>query len=213
LQSFSGAGFVIGAPAFFNNFLYYHGSGGTMKSFFITNAAFTTTPAAQSTTTFGNCTTPAISANRTSNGIVWEIQPENSSENLHDYNAANLSEIYNSNQLLRDNPGGAVKWTGADRRQRQGLYRRAIRIVGLWQHVSASARPRAQRRILHQFSNGDIDGCRARVSIYYTLDGSTPAANSILFGAIARRAMLTLSPRRSKRLQRQPPTPARRLLC
>src|SRR5258707_4096399 len=50
LQSFSGAGFVIGDPACFNNFLYYHGSGSSMKAFFITNSVFSTTPASPSTT-------------------------------------------------------------------------------------------------------------------------------------------------------------------
>ena len=111
-MAFPGASFDIGDPAYFNNFLYYHGSGGTMKSFFISNGVFTTTAAAQSTTSFGNSTTPVISANGANNGIVWEIRSDVTDSTLYAYNATNLSQIYNSSQLAtRDDPGGAVKWT------------------------------------------------------------------------------------------------------
>ena len=77
-----------------------------MKSFFITNAVFTTTPAAQSTTVFNNCTTPAVSANRTSNGIVWVMDRPTANGALHAYSATNLAtELYRSPSL-----GTPTKW-------------------------------------------------------------------------------------------------------
>ena len=186
LQSFPGAGFVIGDPAYFNNLVYYHGSGGTMKAFYVSNAVFTTTAAAQSTTTFGNSTSPAVSANRASNGIVWEIQTENTSGTLHAYNAANLSEIYNSNQLLaRDNPGGAVKWT-VPTVVNGKVY------VGAQYALSVYGNTFLPPPILMpnggMFTNSvavTVTDAVPAVSIYYTLDGSPPTTNSILYsGAI-----------------------------
>ena len=84
-----------------------------MKAFTITNATIVTTPAAQGLSTFGfPGATPSVSANGTSNGIVWVIQNSGSGV-LHAYNATNVAlELYKSSSAgLRDNPGGAVKFT------------------------------------------------------------------------------------------------------
>jgi hypothetical protein len=56
-------------------------------------------PASQSPTTFGYPgATPSISANGTSNGILWAIE-NGSTGVLHAYDATNLAnELYNSSQ-------------------------------------------------------------------------------------------------------------------
>jgi hypothetical protein len=55
--------------------------------------------------------TPSISANGTNNGIVWAVD-NNSPAVLHAYNAATLTEIYNSSQAAsgRDQFGNGNKF-------------------------------------------------------------------------------------------------------
>jgi hypothetical protein len=112
-QEVSGAiGGVWSMPAFFNNTVYYGSWGQTLKAFPISAARLATTPSAQTANTFGYPgTTPAVSANGTSNGIVWAV--ENSSPAvLHAYDASTLHELYNSNQAAngRDHFGNGNKF-------------------------------------------------------------------------------------------------------
>jgi Immunoglobulin I-set domain len=100
-QEIHGAiGGVWSAPAYFNNTVYYGSVGNSLEAFNITNAKLATSASSSSATSFGYPgTTPSISANGTSNGIVWAIQNGSSTGVLHAYNATNLAtELYNSNQ-------------------------------------------------------------------------------------------------------------------
>ncbi len=92
-------GGVWSKPSYFNNTVYYGAVGDHLKAFPITAAKLAGTPATQSTASFAYPgTTPSISANGTTNGIVWAVE-NGSTGVLHAYNAANLtSELYNSNQ-------------------------------------------------------------------------------------------------------------------
>jgi hypothetical protein len=92
-------GGVWSKPSYFNNAVYYGAVGDHLKAFPITNATLATSPATQSSASFAYPgTTPSISANGTSNGIVWAVE-NGSTGVLHAYNASNLtSELYNSNQ-------------------------------------------------------------------------------------------------------------------
>ncbi len=88
-------------PAFFNNTVFYAGVGDALKAYPITNALLSTAPASRSAITFGYPgATPAVSANGTTNGIVWALESgTGSAAVLHAYDATNLShELYNSNQ-------------------------------------------------------------------------------------------------------------------
>lgn len=112
-QEIGGAiGGVWSMPAYFNNAIYYGAVSDNLKLFPIANAKFATAPSAQSTENFPYPgTTPAVSANGTSNGIVWAV--ENSSPAvLHAYNAATLQELYTSSQAAggRDNFGSGNKF-------------------------------------------------------------------------------------------------------
>jgi hypothetical protein len=96
-------GGVWSKPSYFNNTVYYGAVGDQLKAFPIRSAKLSATPATQSPNSFPYPgTTPSISANGTSNGIVWAV--ENSLTGvLHAYNAANLtSELYNSNQAANN---------------------------------------------------------------------------------------------------------------
>ncbi len=103
---------VWSMPAYFNNTVYYGDQNSTLKAFPISNAMLATAPSAHSSNTFTYPgTTPAVSANGTSNGIVWAV--ENSSPAvLHAFDPATLTELYNSNQAAngRDHFGNGNKF-------------------------------------------------------------------------------------------------------
>ncbi|MGC1619463.1 MAG: hypothetical protein WA765_13320 [Candidatus Acidiferrum sp.] len=100
-QQISGqlGGGVYSKPSYFSNTVYYGAVGDHLKAFPITNALLAETPSSQSASTFAYPgTTPSISANGTTNGIVWSVE-NGSTGILHAYNAMNLTnELYNSNQ-------------------------------------------------------------------------------------------------------------------
>lgn len=113
-QELAGAlpGGVWSMPAYFNNTVYYGAVGSPIKAFTITNAKLSTAPAFQTSNTFSYPgATPSISANGTSNAIVWAVE-NTSPAVLHAYNATNLNELYNSNQASggRDQFGAGNKF-------------------------------------------------------------------------------------------------------
>lgn len=114
-QELQGAlsGSVFSMPAYFNNTVYYGAVGDSIKAFAISNAKLANTPASQTGNAFGYPgATPSISANATSNAIVWAAENSGSAV-LHAYDAANLShELYNSNQASggRDQFGAGNKF-------------------------------------------------------------------------------------------------------
>jgi hypothetical protein len=113
-QEISGgiSGGVWSMPAYFNNTVYYGAVNDNLKAFPITNAKLATAASVQSSNNFQYPgTTPAVSANGTSNGIVWAV--ENASPAvLHAYDATTLQEHYNSNQAAkgRDQFGSGNKF-------------------------------------------------------------------------------------------------------
>jgi hypothetical protein len=102
----SAIGSVYSAPAYFNGTLYYGAVDDNLKAFPIASAQVAAAPSSASAASFTYPgTTPSVSANGTSNGIVWAV--ENASPAvLHAYDASDVSnELYNSNQAAngRDN--------------------------------------------------------------------------------------------------------------
>jgi hypothetical protein len=93
------AGGVWAMPAYFNNTVYYGAVGNTIRAFSISNAMLSTSPTSQTANSFPYPgATPSISANGTSNAILWAAENNNPAV-LHAYDATNLShELYNSNQ-------------------------------------------------------------------------------------------------------------------
>jgi len=113
-QELAGAlpGGVWSMPAYFNNTVYYGAVSSSIEAFTITNAKLSAGPAFQTSNTFSYPgATPSISANGTSNGIVWAVE-NTSPAVLHAYNATNLNELYNSNQASggRDQFGAGNKF-------------------------------------------------------------------------------------------------------
>ncbi|NYH23845.1 hypothetical protein GGD40_003324 [Paraburkholderia bryophila] len=106
------AGGIWGSPAYYGGVVYYGGWNDSLKALPITGAYLATTAASKSSTMFAYPgATPAVSANGSSNAIVWAA--ENGTVGaLHAYNARNLaSELYNSNQAgTRDQWGAGNKF-------------------------------------------------------------------------------------------------------
>jgi hypothetical protein len=103
---------VFSAPAYFNGIVYYGSVGDVLQAFTITNGKLSSTATSHSANSFPYPgTTPAISANGTSNGIVWAVENNNPAV-LHAYDPVTLNELYNSNQasLGRDQFGPGNKF-------------------------------------------------------------------------------------------------------
>jgi hypothetical protein len=90
---------IWSTPAYFNGAVYYGEVGATLKAFSMANAKLVAAPQSQTASQFTYPgTAPGVSANGTSNGILWAHENTNPAV-LHAYDAANLAhELYNSNQ-------------------------------------------------------------------------------------------------------------------
>jgi hypothetical protein len=107
------AGGIWGVPAFFNQTVYYCDQMSNLKAFTFSNAMLTATPTSSTAITFAYPgALPSVSANGTSNGIVWAIENTVPAV-LHAYKASDLTtELYNSNQAANgaDHPGTGNKF-------------------------------------------------------------------------------------------------------
>jgi hypothetical protein len=113
-------------PAWWNNNVFLAGSGDIgqgsdhLRAFAFDPATdkLSSSSTSHSSTIFSfPAPTPVVTANGTNNAIVWVLQTDQFASSgpavLHAYDATDLSkELYNSSQnLSRDNPGPAVKFT------------------------------------------------------------------------------------------------------
>ncbi|KAA0998390.1 PQQ-binding-like beta-propeller repeat protein [Paraburkholderia panacisoli] len=101
----------FGMPAYFNGRVYFGSVGDNLKALTVTNAMLSTAPIAQTTMTFAYPgTTPSISANGSTNGIVWAAENGDTAA-LHAFDPVSLAELYNSNQMgTRDQFGAGNKF-------------------------------------------------------------------------------------------------------
>lgn len=117
---------VWGTPAFWQNRMFYGGTGDHLTAFGFSAGKFTTTPSSQSSATFQfPGPTPAVSSQGASAGIVWAADVSTygvpsffdlGPAVLHAYDATNLgTELWNSSQAAgnRDLAGNAVKFSVA----------------------------------------------------------------------------------------------------
>jgi len=110
---------IYSAPAYWNGHVYILAGGDYLSAFALDHGKLSAQPGAMSVQRFGNPgATPAISANGTSNGIVWLIETKtwNGADRpavLHAYDAANVArELYNSEQnSARDRVGLTLRFT------------------------------------------------------------------------------------------------------
>lgn len=107
------SGGIFSMPAYFNKTLYYGPAGANIKAFAINDALLGGTPISQTPNGFPfPGATPSISANGTSNAILWAAENSDPAV-LHAYDATNLAnELYNSDQASggRDHFGAGNKF-------------------------------------------------------------------------------------------------------
>jgi hypothetical protein len=104
-----------GTAAYWNNMLYFSAHNDYLKAFSLTNGVLSSTPVAQSSTHYQVVGVPVVSANASTNGIVWLVRfvKNNGTEGLYAYNAtpsgATLPELYDTSQnASRDTLGGTA---------------------------------------------------------------------------------------------------------
>jgi hypothetical protein len=98
---------VWAVPAYFNFTLYYGGVNEPLQAFGFSQARLTAVPSSSSIESYNYPgASPSISANGTSNAIVWAVQNQGSLGALRAYDANNLAtEFYNSNTTPGDSFG------------------------------------------------------------------------------------------------------------
>jgi hypothetical protein len=106
-------GGVFSSPAYFSNTVYVGAVGDAIKAFSVVNARLSSIAASRTTGVFGYPgATPSISANGTTNAILWAVENANPAV-LHALDARDLSrEFFNSNQASagRDGFGAGNKF-------------------------------------------------------------------------------------------------------
>ena len=179
------------SPAFFDSTLYLIDLNNKIGAFTITNATFNTTPV-ETPDTYENKggATACLSANGTSNAIVWAIYNAGGESPaspciLRAYNATNLTqELYSSDQLpLRDSAGDAVKFTVPTIANGK-VYVGAQYSLTVYGMASVFVNTPVISPAGGVFTNSvtvSLSDATPGASIYYTLDGTTPGTNSILY--------------------------------
>lgn len=187
VQEISGAaGGMWVTPAYFNGRIYYCAAGDNVKAFAIANAAINPTPVSKSAATVPYPgSSLSISAAGTNNGIVWGIDSSANQSGpaiLHAYDAGTLAELYNSSQnLARDNPGLAIKFTMPTIANGK-VYVPTANLLSVFGNLSFLAAP-----IITPAGGIFTNAVTVTLSasngarIYFTLDGSTPTTNSPIY--------------------------------
>jgi hypothetical protein len=105
---------IFSTPAVFNSTFYLAASSDVLKAFHMSSNLLPSSPTAQAAVAYSfPGSTPVISANGTSNGIVWTLQRISGANAVLHANAASnvATELYNSNQAgSRDLPGTSIKF-------------------------------------------------------------------------------------------------------
>jgi hypothetical protein len=182
-------------PAYWNNTLYFAGSGDQLKSIALSNGTLNYSAITSSSPSFGfPGATPSISANGTTNGIVWLIDssqygnpgPGPGPAVLHAFNAANVAnELYNSTQAgaNRDAAGNAVKFavpTVTNGKVYVGATNE-VDVYGLLSGGTAVAATPVISPASESVTSSipvSITDSTAGSAIYYTTDGTTPVPGS-----------------------------------
>ncbi len=196
-------GGVWGAPAYWNGHLYVWGQSDNLKAFSYANGALSSNPTSTShesaSPTSGTYSpTPAISANGSSNGIVWSLVTDNAQNQgraiLYAHDASNVANLLYSSGVTgsesnynRDNPGLSVKFvvpTVINGKVYVGTETQ-LSIFGLLGGATQAATPAISpsSQSFNPSIQVTITDSTQGASIYYTTNGTTPTTASTKYSA------------------------------
>jgi hypothetical protein len=187
--------------AYWQGHVYFVGNNDALKMFNFTNGLLSTSAASQSSSNYHYPgAIPAISANGSTNGIVWTIENYTGTKAvLHAYDATNVSsELYNSGQVSSDAAGPSVRFvvpTVANGKVYVGT-QTSVAVYGLFSSLPQAAAPTFNPPG-GTFSipvSVTIDEATQGTTVYYTTDGSVPNTSSAVYtGPIVISGTVTLN--------------------
>ncbi len=192
-----------GLPAYWNQTLYFPGRGAPLQAFAFNNGLLTTSPVDETTEILSYPgPSPSISANGTTDGIVWLLESKNPSAPgavLEAYDALNLQNLLYSSQTnaSRDGMSTGIKFTVptvADGKvfaasrvtdPLTGVAQGELNVFGLLASVSTAAAPvfTPAGKTFTPPLTVTITDSTPNAQIYYTTDGSIPSALSTRYTA------------------------------
>ena len=192
-------------PAYWNGMVYFWGSGDYLKQFSLSSGRLSETPLATGTVkSYFPGSSPVVSSNASSNGIMWGIRSDGYTSGapaiLYAYSANNIGTmLYSSAQnAARDAAGKAVKMTvpvvvnGKVYVEAQG----EVDVYGLLAGATPDAPAPTFSPAPGVYASGQsvtISDSLSGAAIYYTTDGTVPTTNSTLYkGSITVTSSLTL---------------------
>ena len=199
--SSSWGGGLWGLPAYWNKTLYFPGRAAPLQAFALTNGLLTTTPVDETTEILSYPgPTPSISANGTTNGIVWLLEKINLSAPgavLEAYDALNLQNLLYSSQTnaSRDSLSSGASFTVPTVANGKvfaatwindpvtGSRQGQLNVFGLLAGASTAAPP-VFTPTAESFATSltvKITDSTPGAVIYYTTDGSLPSPLSTLY--------------------------------
>jgi hypothetical protein len=112
-QTLTGYNLIRVTPAYWNNSFYFAALDSALVKLNLTSTGFNTTPASKTTFTFPYPGTPAvISADGTSNGIVWATHHSGGAAVLYAFDAKDLTKLlWASSNTSRDTADGSVRFS------------------------------------------------------------------------------------------------------
>ncbi len=196
---------VWSSPAYWNGTVYYAGQANTLGAFPLVSGQLQMNgPRSPESYAYPGAT-PSISANGTTQGIVWAVDASayvtSGQAILYAHNAANVgaTALYASTtNSSRDNPGPAVKFTVPTIANGKVYIGTAsqISVYGLLAGSQQAATPVLSpgSESFNGSASVTISDSTTGASIYYTTDGSTPTTASTKYtGAITVSATETIN--------------------
>ena len=194
-------GGVWGSPAYWNGNLYLAPSGSSIRAYSFNaggSGKLSTSPTSQSAQAFAHAApTPAISANGTTDGILWALDGSGYNSTcgttgvnclgLFAYDATNLSTLlYSSAKSANDSPGATVKYAVpviANGKVYVGT-QSGLSVYGLLSHAATLAAPSFSPAAGNYTIPQSVSlTAGAGATIYYTTNGSTPTTSSPKYSA------------------------------